>query len=66
VPFFGSPAVRLSPGPWLCVPVSRRVCRYRKGLRTAADSGKPCATRGCTTWARTILLRQRLTTNPDC
>src|SRR5213594_4831983 len=37
-PFYGNPAVRTIPDPWLCVPASRRVCPYRKrGLRF-----KPC------------------------
>src|SRR2546426_11615172 len=30
-PFFGSPAVRLIPDPWLCVPASRRGFLFRKG-----------------------------------
>src|SRR2546425_6251769 len=30
-PFFGSPAIRPRPDPWLCVPASRRVCLFREG-----------------------------------
>src|SRR2546428_4435904 len=30
-PFFGSPAVRLIPDPWLCVPASRRGLLFGKG-----------------------------------
>jgi hypothetical protein len=30
---FGSPAIRIRPDPWLCVPASRLVCLYRRRVR---------------------------------